>query len=39
MGAHFDSDLKSLFSATPEEKKWIEAAIETDPQKPPRMHI
>ena len=33
MGAHFDSDLKSLFSGSPEEKKWIEASIEIDPAK------
>ncbi|MGH2508635.1 MAG: DNA-directed RNA polymerase subunit beta, partial [Ktedonobacteraceae bacterium] len=30
LGAPFDSDLKSLFSKTPELKKWIEAAIEAD---------
>ena len=33
LGAHHDSDLKSLFSATPLEKKWIESAIELDPAK------
>jgi len=33
LGAQYDSDLKSLFSATPHEKKWIEAAIELDPAK------
>ena len=33
MGAHFDSDLTSLFSGTPHAKKWIEAAMEADPAK------
>ena len=33
MGAHFDSDLKSLFSGNANEKKWIDAAIEIDPAK------
>ena len=33
LGAQYDSDLKSLFSATQHEKKWIEAAIELDPAK------
>jgi DNA-directed RNA polymerase beta' subunit len=32
-GAHFDSDLKSLFSSTPHEKRWIEMALEADPAK------
>jgi DNA-directed RNA polymerase beta' subunit len=33
MGAHYDSDLKSLFAATANEKKWIDASIEIDPAK------
>jgi len=33
LGAHFDSDIKSLFAKTPEGKKWAELAIEKDPAK------
>ncbi len=33
LGAHFDSDIKSLFAKTPEGKKWVELAIEKDPAK------
>jgi DNA-directed RNA polymerase beta' subunit len=33
LGAPYDSDLKSLFSHTPQEKQWIESAIEKDTAK------
>ncbi len=33
MGAHYDSDMKSLFAANPIAKKWVEAALEKDPAK------
>ncbi len=33
MGAHLDSDIKSLFKGTPEGKKWVEEALERDPAK------
>ncbi|HVU79819.1 MAG TPA: DNA-directed RNA polymerase subunit beta, partial [Candidatus Paceibacterota bacterium] len=33
LGAPYDSDLKSLFSATPHEKHWIEAALQADTAK------
>jgi DNA-directed RNA polymerase beta' subunit len=33
LGAQYDSDLKSLFSGTPHEKRWVEAALESDPAK------
>ncbi len=33
LGAHFDSDIKSLFSKTPEGKKWVALALEKDPAK------
>ena len=33
LGARFDSDLKSLFSATPHGRRWVEAALEKDPAK------
>jgi DNA-directed RNA polymerase subunit beta len=33
LGAAYDSDLKSLFSSTPNGKRWIELALENDPAK------
>ena len=33
LGASFDSDIKSLFSKSPEGKKWLEVALERDPAK------
>ena len=33
LGAHFDSDIRSLFAKNPEGKKWIELALEKDPAK------
>jgi DNA-directed RNA polymerase subunit beta len=33
MGAHYDSDLKSLFAGTPHEKHWIESSARGDPAK------
>ncbi|HYF12915.1 MAG TPA: DNA-directed RNA polymerase subunit beta, partial [Candidatus Paceibacterota bacterium] len=33
LGAHYDSDLRSLFSGSANEKRWIETAIESDPAK------
>ena len=33
LGARYDSDLKSLFSSTSFEKRWIELALENDPAK------
>mgnify|MGYP001581411769 FL=1 len=33
LGAHFDSDIRSLFAKTPEGKKWAELALEKDPAK------
>ncbi len=32
-GAHYDSDLKSLFAGKPHGKRWVEAAIAQDPAK------
>ncbi len=33
LGAHFDSDIKSLFAKSPLGKKWAELALEKDPAK------
>ncbi len=33
LGAHFDSDMKSLFARDPHGKKWIDAALAKDPVK------
>ncbi|MEK7613068.1 MAG: DNA-directed RNA polymerase subunit beta, partial [Patescibacteria group bacterium] len=33
LGAAYDSDIKSLFSSTPQGKKWLEQALEKDPAK------
>ena len=33
LGATFDSDMKSLFAATPPGKRWIEEALKKDPAK------